>query len=193
MKKRIGIVVVALGVFAAMGAAIRNYTEPLTQAYEINPITFEVREVEYRDRPITGRTDFEVLRQKEMKIGNWLREHGYLRVEGPGYWTLVKSFNRRWGFVKGPGRAFHSVFDQSGSLSPMPHPNPDGPNKDLVEWCLKYPARARLVWDKYMELTKEPNSSELWRAGEMLRWSFGFSDEYDDETFQSVLIRETNF
>jgi hypothetical protein len=189
-KKWIGTVLLAIGVFALVGVAIWNYTEPETIAYEINPITLEVRAVEYVDRPISGRSSFKVVRRNEMKIGVWLRDQGLLKSAGPGYWTLVKSYNPRWGFSKGPGRAFHSVFDQSGQLSPMPNPSPDSPNEKIVAWCDKYPDRARFVWEKYAELAKEENASALWRAGEMVRWAVSFSDLHDDEQFVSVLRRE---
>ena len=170
---------------AVIGATIWNYTEPWTSAYEINPVTLEVRSVEYLDRPITGMCEHRVAATKQMSIGEWLIDSGYLEDQAAGYWTLCKSYNPRWGFKKGDGRALQSCFDQAGFLTAMPHPDVESPNSEWRDWCTRHPGRAELLWDKYAELVE---SREMWRAGDMLRMTLRNSDQLgNDGDFESFL------
>lgn len=187
-SKRFVFVVFAVLIALTMGVTIWNYTEPKTIAYEVNPITLEMRSVEYTERPITGMTDHLVLHQEQMAIGAWLRDNGFLKKEQSGYWTLLKSYNPRWGFRKGPGRALQQGFDVVGSLSPMPHLDTGSPNQRWVDWCNEHPKRAKFVWNKYAELSVDWQC--LGCAADVLWFAINHSDEIsEDKEFESIIER----
>ena len=185
--KRWGILVLLVLILASLAAW--NFTEPWTMAYEINPMTLEVRYVEFLDRPITGRADFKIRVQKQMAIGRWLTENGHLMDE-EGYWVLFKSYNPRRGFLKGEGQALRQQFDVAGIGTPMPHPDVESENKQWVEFVERRPKRATWIWQKYRELAATPD--QLWQAAFILDFVRLTPDEMTDEEFKAALENEMN-